>query len=82
MRGELGVTPEQVIMKLDLMKAGRNQGQMGWRNCHPRCTLKPDVVSPCGDNQFWGRTVQKFGAREEPHPVSEAGRLYFQVTRF
>ena len=30
MHAELRVTPEQVIMKLELMKAGRNQGQMGW----------------------------------------------------
>lgn len=67
MRGELGVTPEQVIMKLDLMKAGRNQGQMGWRNCHPRCTLKPDAVSPCGENQFWGaHSPEVWGERRTP----------------
>ena len=45
MHAELRVTPEQVIMKLELMKAGRNQGQMGWRDCHRRRRLKPDTVS-------------------------------------
>ncbi|XP_042841555.1 uncharacterized protein LOC122238548 isoform X2 [Panthera tigris] len=54
-------------MKLDLMKAGRNQGQMGWRNCHPRCTLKPDAVSPCGENQFWGaHSPEVWGERRTP----------------
>ena len=59
MHAELRVTPEQVIMKLELMKAGRNQGQMGWWDCHRRRSLKPDMVSQDERKQLLKAHIRK-----------------------
>lgn len=46
-------------MKLELMKAGRNQGQMDWCNCYLRCTLKADMISQYRRKQLSAAHIRK-----------------------
>lgn len=72
MRRDLRVTPEQVIMKLELMKAGRNQGQMGWRNLSERHAETRHGISVQEKSVVGKRTLEKFGEMlDPPHPASQ-----------